>query len=173
MHNKNILLKRKYFDIKTYCSFIHSTKVCTYLYVQYISYTFTWGQISLKNKSFTTFQRTLNHCRKRNLGLRCQSFCTVGYFSGILGFIFCKEIFMIASKGQQNEYDTDQYFLQFSHHLTSYCFRIYEDLHRFEHKIVFVIVFEQFCNYSETITKTIFCSNAADFLQICANLHKS
>ena len=64
----------------------------------YTTYIFTWGQISLKNKSFTTFQRTLNHCRKRNLGLRCQSFCTVGNFSGFLGFIFCKELFIFASK---------------------------------------------------------------------------
>ena len=70
-------------------------KVQKYVLI-YTSYKFTWGQISLKNKSFTTFQRTLNHCRKRNLGLRCQSFCTVGNFSGFSGYIFCKEIFIIA-----------------------------------------------------------------------------
>ena len=54
--------------------------------------------------------------------------------------------------------------------MTSYCFRIYEDLHRFEHKFVFVkIVSEQDC--SEIIT--ILRSYAANFLQICANLQKS
>ena len=90
MHNKNMFVEKKIFWYKNILHF--STKYKS----MYTSYKFTWGQISLKNKSFTTFQRTLNHCRKRNLGLRCQSFCTVGNFSRFSGYIFCKEIFIIA-----------------------------------------------------------------------------
>ena len=37
----------------------------------------------------------------------------------------------ISAYVQLNEYETDPYFLLMSHHLTSYCFRISEDLHRF------------------------------------------
>ena len=54
---------------------------------------------------------------------------------------------------QLNEYETDPYFLELSHHLTSYCFKIYEGLHRFD---------RQNC----------FCFFALKSVPICANLHK-
>ena len=45
---------------------------------------------------------------------------------------------------QLNLHETDILFWYLSHHLTWHCSSIYEDLHRYDHKIVFVIVSEQF-----------------------------
>jgi hypothetical protein len=61
---------------------------------------------------------------------------------------------------QLNEYETDPYFLWLSHHLTSYCFRIYEDLHRLQHlraKLFYLLFLNNFCSHVQ---------------KICVNLHK-
>ena len=61
---------------------------------------------------------------------------------------------------QLNEYETDPYFLELSHHLTSYCFEISEDLHRFARNLqhlltkLFLLLFLN--NFRrQTIRKTI------------------
>ena len=85
---------------------------------------------------------------------------------------------------QLNEYETDPYFLQSSHHLTWYCSSISEDLHRFARNLqhllpkLFLLLF---LNYRNNKKKTIlwakrnnsknnFASKCCKFL---ANLQKS
>ena len=79
---------------------------------------------------------------------------------------------------QLNLHETDLLFWYLSHHLTWHCSSISEDLHRFARNLqhllakLFLLLFLN--NFTtETITKTILRSYAANFLQICANLQKS
>ena len=69
---------------------------------------------------------------------------------------------------QLNLHQTNLLFRYLSHHLTWHCSSIYEDLHRYARKIVFVIVecLKLFRNNNK--------NNCASIsVQICANLHKS
>ena len=62
------------------------------------------------------------------------------------GSLICLSHFPVIMKYsvQLNLHKTDLLFRYLSHHLTWHCSSIYEDLHRYDHKIVFVIVSEQF-----------------------------
>ena len=78
---------------------------------------------------------------------------------------------------QLNLHETDLLFQYLSHHLTWQCSSISEDLHRFARNLqhllskLFLLLFLN--NFiTETIAKTILWANAANFLQICANLKK-
>ena len=78
---------------------------------------------------------------------------------------------------QLNLHKTDLLFRYLSHHLTWHCSSIYEDLHRFTQICPYMIIklfLLLFLNSfrPSTLTKTILRSDAANFLQICANLQK-
>ena len=81
---------------------------------------------------------------------------------------------------QLNLHETDLLFRYLSHHLTWHCFSISEDLQEIcsiwmQNCFCYCswTIFRRATRYSETITKTILPSYAANFFQICANLQKS
>ena len=78
---------------------------------------------------------------------------------------------------QLNLHETDLLFRYLRHHLTWHCSSISEDLHRFARNLqhmntkLFLLLFLN--NFTtETITRTILRTNAANFWQICADLQK-
>ena len=72
---------------------------------------------------------------------------------------------------QLNIHETNLIFQYLSHYLTWHCSSISEDLHRFARNLKHLLA-KLFLFCSKTIVKSIFQANAANFLQICVNLHK-